>query len=136
MRKAEKQLYSNMFNACRKGHIDYLENNIDRLTLKELQTKDANNNTALYLAVANRHNEMALYLIERGARVDIRCDNGNTVLHKAIMNQDYETVIMLLDKGADYSKLNDLGQNPLFFASKRLLEKLGLGNKATGMVRI
>ena len=41
---------------------------------------------------------------------------------------------ILQEKGANFEMVNDLNQTPLFFGSKRLIEKLGLRNKPVNFV--
>jgi ankyrin repeat protein len=74
-----------MFNACKKNNYDYMEKNKDRLTQRELCTRDNRGSTPLYVAVANKHVDVARYLLDRGVPVNVRNENGNTVLHKAFM---------------------------------------------------
>jgi ankyrin repeat protein len=76
-----------MFNACKKNNYNYIEKNKDRLTMRVLETsRDHKGNTSLYVAVANRHKDTAIYLIDKGVSINSKNENGNTPLHKAFMN--------------------------------------------------
>lgn len=82
-----KMVVENMFQACKKGNVNYIEKNRDRLSPKVLEnSRDPKGNSGLYVAVANRQYDMAEYLIERGVSVNSRNENGNVPLHKAFMN--------------------------------------------------
>ena len=98
----------NMFHACKKGNITYIDKTRDRLTLKILEnSRDEKGNSGLYLAVSTRQKNMIKYLLDRGISVNSRNENGNTPLHKAFMNQDYETIGILMQSGGDNKITND-----------------------------
>ena len=67
---------------------------------------DSFQNSALLMAVDNRHREVAEYLLEHGA--DIQLDNkyGYTPLMQAVMRNDAKMVALLLDKGAKIDQKN------------------------------
>lgn len=79
-------LITNMFKACKKNNINYIEKNRDRINLKVLLTKDEKGNSTLYMATANKHIDCVKYLLDRGFPVNTRNENGNTALHKAFQN--------------------------------------------------
>ena len=86
-----------MFQACKKGNINYIDKNRDRLTLRILEnSRDAKGNSGLYIAVSTRQKDMVEYLLDRGMSVNSRNENGNVPLHKAFMNQDYEIIGILI----------------------------------------
>ena len=144
LKKSLDILTQNVFTACKKNNYQYIEKNRERVGLAVLCAKNNHQNTPIYLAVANKHMDTTRYLLDRGKIIDyhfvgvpinIRNEKGNTVLHKAFMNQDYDMIGYLQSKGADFTIANDLGQTPLYFGSKKLLEKLGIVYKPTNYVR-
>ncbi|XP_072034633.1 uncharacterized protein [Amphiura filiformis] len=69
---------------------------------KYLSDKDNEGNTALHLAVGNRHIDVARALIERGAPVNCKkSTNGFTPLHQAAIIGEEQLAQMLIDKGAE-----------------------------------
>ena len=64
-------------------------------------------NTPLGLAATHGRREIALFLIQQGARVSGSNRDGNTPLHIAAFFCDFEFVQMLLENGADREKEND-----------------------------
>ena len=55
MRKSMNMVVQNMFHACKKGNITYIDKNRDRITLKILEnSRDEKGNSGLYLAVSTR----------------------------------------------------------------------------------
>lgn len=67
---------------------------------------DSFQNSALMMAVDNKHLHVAEYLLQHGA--DIQLDNkyGYTPLMQAVMRNDTKMVSMLLDKGAKIDQKN------------------------------
>jgi len=67
---------------------------------------DSFQNSALMMAVDNQHREVAEYLLQHGA--DIQLDNkyGYTPLMQAVMRNDAKMVNLLLDKGAKIDQKN------------------------------
>ncbi|XP_072034493.1 transient receptor potential cation channel subfamily A member 1-like [Amphiura filiformis] len=67
-----------------------------------LSDRDNEGNTALHLAVGNRHISVARSLIERGAPVNCKkTTNGFTPLHQAAIIGEEPLSQMLIDKGAE-----------------------------------
>jgi ankyrin repeat protein len=122
-------LINNVFNACRKNNFIYIERNKERINVEKLCSRDYNQNTPLYIAVANRHMDTVKYLIERGVPVDLKNEGGNTCMHKAFMNQDYDMIVYLKNYGGSFDSINNFNQTPLFFGSLRLLDKLGISKR-------
>ena len=60
----------------------------------DVNAQDERRNTALYYAARNGSLEFCQYLVDRGARVNERCEHGNTPLHMAFQS-DREAVIVI-----------------------------------------
>ena len=126
--KSLQIILNNVFNACRKNNWLYIERNRERLNVDRLCSKDFKGNSPLYIAVANKHMDTVKYLIERGVPIEQRNEGGNTAMHKAFMNQDLDMIQYLYEVGGSYKTANEFNQTPLYFGSKRVLEKLGVSN--------
>ncbi|MBM3302479.1 MAG: ankyrin repeat domain-containing protein [Deltaproteobacteria bacterium] len=73
----------------------------------------------LQLAVDRGRNEMAKFLIQRGAGVNIRDKFHRTPLMAASGWGDLELVKLLLDRGADPNARDNSGRTPLSIATKQ-----------------
>ncbi|XP_072042762.1 transient receptor potential cation channel subfamily A member 1-like [Amphiura filiformis] len=83
-----------------------------------LSDKDIEGNTALHLAVGNRHVNVAKYLIERGAPINCRkTSNGFTPLHQAVIIGQEPLAQMLIDKGAETEVIDNEQMTPLHRAA-------------------
>ena len=60
--------------------------------------------------------DVAVALIDAGARLDISDIDGNTPLHLAAVNCCYDVCDLLIDRGADLEAPNNKWQTPLAFA--------------------
>ncbi|KAJ1323259.1 serine/threonine-protein phosphatase 6 regulatory ankyrin repeat subunit A [Microdochium nivale] len=70
----------------------------------------------LHLTTGGCHDAMVVWLLECGARVDIRDNEGCTPLHNAVQSERISTVRILLDAGADLFALDYKGQSGLDMA--------------------
>eukprot|EP00879_Flechtneria_rotunda_P005063 GHRR01005340.1.p1 GENE.GHRR01005340.1~~GHRR01005340.1.p1 ORF type:complete len:228 (+),score=102.66 GHRR01005340.1:210-893(+) len=75
--------------------------------------QDESGRTALHMACANGHGEIAKLLLEANASPDIKNAEGNTPMHWACLNGHTEVVQALLDKGATAAVLNNAGRTPV-----------------------
>jgi ankyrin repeat protein len=71
---------------------------------------------ALLAACRARQTAIAAYLLDAGARIDVRGNQGMTALHEAVWRCDRATVQLLLDRGAPLEIENDHGGTVLDFA--------------------
>lgn len=67
----------------------------------------------LHVAVRNGNLDIAQFLIEQGAAVDVRGKNDYTPLHNAAWNGNMDMVKLLLNAGADITARNYRGDTPL-----------------------
>lgn len=100
--------------------------------INELGSRKFGYGSALHVAVREGHERVALFLIDKGADVNVRDSNEFTPLHNAAWNGNLEMIEMLLDAGADLSASNYAGDTALSLAQKNdrieiyqfLIEKL------------
>ena len=69
------------------------------------------------MAVLAGQDEVAEYLVDRGADVDVRDDHGVTLLHHAIHNDDLHAARMVLAHGGDPDVRGPRHATPLMFAA-------------------
>jgi hypothetical protein len=104
-----------LITAAAEGNLDAVKQHI--AVGSDLNQKDPNPNgakaTALGIAAALGHTEIAIALIEGGANVDQRDKDESTPLHSAAFLCYPEIVQALLDKGADKNARNNSGSTAL-----------------------
>lgn len=78
----------------------------------DLDAKDVNNKTSLYIALENNNYNIFTYLVENNANLNItNTDDEITILHYVVVKNNFVLVKYLLNKGADpniKSKRNSL----------------------------
>jgi ankyrin repeat protein len=74
--------------------------------------------TLLHDAVRHNHSDVATYLLDKNANVDVKADSGMTALHFAAQNGNIAIVTLLLDNGADINAVDTNGWTPLDRAIK------------------
>lgn len=104
-----------------------LDNNIEEVK-KALSNCDVDEQeettgfTALHYCAQNKYLDIAKFLIDNGAAVDIKDNYGNTPLFKAVFFSEGKTemIKLLLDAGANPNEKNDSDVSP-----KELAENIG-----------
>lgn len=93
-----------------------------------LNKKNDAGQTLLHQAIANNQTEVAKYLVDKGADLNLPDTKGNTPLHIATQNNQTEVIKYLVDKGARLNLQNNEGKIPLDMADQKnnpnLKEKL------------
>jgi ankyrin repeat protein len=85
-----------------------------------LNSPDQNQKTPLHLALESGHADIAKYLIEQGADINLKDKDKAAPLHNAAYLGNLEIVDILLKKGAvSLNEGNFRGQTPLHFACER-----------------
>ena len=83
----------------------------------DINGRNKNGDTALYLALKKDRSEIFDLLLEKGADVNIRVNKNFTVLHLAAATDDFPSIKKLVDRGADVNAVNDSeGDIPLISA--------------------
>jgi hypothetical protein len=104
-----------LIEAATEGDLDAVKQHIAAGT--DLNQKDPNpagaKATALGIAAALGHTEVAIALIEGGANVDQRDKDGSSPLHSAAFLCYPKIVQALLDKGANKNARNNSGSTAL-----------------------
>ncbi|MDH4272687.1 MAG: ankyrin repeat domain-containing protein, partial [Candidatus Aminicenantes bacterium] len=85
-----------------------------------LNSTDQNEKTPLHLALESGHADIARYLIEQSADINLKDKDKASPLHNAAYLGNLEIVDLLLKKGAaSLNEGNFRGQTPLHFACER-----------------
>jgi ankyrin repeat protein len=85
-----------------------------------LNSPDQNQKTPLHLALESGHIDMARYLIEQGADINLKDKDKATPLYNAAYLGNLEILDLLLKKGASsINEGNFRGQTPLHFACEK-----------------
>uniref|UniRef100_A0A8C0GYY9 Uncharacterized protein n=1 Tax=Chelonoidis abingdonii TaxID=106734 RepID=A0A8C0GYY9_CHEAB len=119
-----------IFDAAAKGDLSDLaevlkENNINAV--------NASNETLLHIAAANGRVAIIEYLINKGAKLDVKDKKGRTPMHRAAEKGRDDAVKVLLQAGAYIYSLDKEAKTPLHLAAqnhhthilKRILKKNG-----------
>ena len=115
---------STIWDAAREGNLTALEfhlsDDLDVNTRLDLKEDPAFGGSALHIAIMEFANEAVLYLIERGANVNLPAanDQKGTPLHWAVKAANDDGVRMLLDAGADRMLPDANGKLPLDILEK------------------
>lgn len=89
----------NIFEAVKAGNLETIKALVDK-NQNLLQTKDEVGNTPLHLAIENKKNDIAIFLINKGSDVNSISNTGETPLHIAAKWRANEIVTLLISKGS------------------------------------
>jgi ankyrin repeat protein len=109
--------YTEVVQAATEGNIPVVRAALDRDPglLKRPEWKRA---TLLHNAVGHDEEEMAAFLIERGARVNAKTSDGLTPLHMAAQNGNIPIITLLLNHRARINPVDGKGWTPVDRAVK------------------
>ncbi|HIN76088.1 MAG TPA: hypothetical protein EYM96_07865 [Rhodospirillales bacterium] len=114
--KVLAKLLAYILNPINDEDIELVEQWID-----SLEDLNAVNNMLgdipLHYAARKGQKEVTELLINKGADVNLQCENGYTALSKASNAVDKDTVALLINKGADPNIYDNLGWGPLHSAA-------------------
>jgi ankyrin repeat protein len=83
-----------------------------------VKVKEWENQTLLHVAVGQNHQDVATYVLDRGADVNAVTTDGLTALHMAAQNGNIAIVTLLLERGAKIDAVDSKGWSPLDRAVK------------------
>jgi ankyrin repeat protein len=101
------------------GNIEAAKLLLDRGAAIDRRANTKFRNTPLQVSLLTRQDEMAAFLVSRGADVRVEQAEGFTALHEAAQNGSEKTVKLLLDAGADPNVRSTDGRTPLGIARKK-----------------
>jgi len=103
---------------ARDGNKELVINLIEK-DRKIIDSADNAGYTPLHWALIRQNWEVAEFLIDKGANLNIQGTDGGTPLHCAANHEDIEIIELLLQKGALKDVKNLWGNTPLCLASQR-----------------
>src|SRR5687767_10179860 len=104
-----------IFDVCRKGDLKQLKR-LYETDNSVIQAEDFKGFTPLIIAVYNNNIDVADFLLEKGARVDVQDGSGNTALMGVSFRGYEELAAKLIEAGADVNQRNSNGATALTFA--------------------
>ena len=111
--EANKYGMTPLFWAAQQGNLDLAKLLVDKGA--DINVLSPIFGTALHRAVFMGHDQIAEYLLDKGAQTTAQNSTG-TVLHTAAIRGNLEAAKLLIDKGADVNTVNQNGEIPLFYA--------------------
>ncbi len=84
----------------------------------DIEAKDDNNASLLYIAVRSNSEKCAYFLINKGANIKAETKDGDTVLHAAAYNGNFEIVKRAIIAGIPVDKLGAGKKTPLYRAAQ------------------
>lgn len=129
--QAPKSPASKLIAAAKKGKLDAVKKQLKKGIKVDATTDEVDAYTALGWAAYYGHTDVAAYLIENGASIDVQNHSGYTPLMAAAQTGHNKLVRFLLEKGANPNIATKNGDTALIYASmfgnaetvKALLEK-------------
>src|SRR3990167_7161700 len=106
-----------LFRAARTGNSAGVEAAI--AAGADINAVDADNNTALMIALARSYADIARLLLDRGSDVFHKNKCGETVLNRAASSGFIDIVQFILDRGANVNQATCFGYTPLMGAVVR-----------------
>lgn len=82
----------------------------------EMNSKDDFGYSLLHITIADKKNQLAKYLIDKGIDVNIQDKNGKTALHYVAEYNQIELAEHIIKKGGDLSISDEYGNQPLWTA--------------------
>jgi len=90
-------------NAAKQGKFDLLKHLVEEHRVTDLNAQyedsDDDKNTLLHYACKRKDKRMITYLLDKGARADIKNRRENTAFHVACEKKDLDCVKLLVEKG-------------------------------------
>ena len=104
-----------LFKCAVEGDLEGLKKIIE-VEKFDIDETDDDGWTALHHSCWNGKNQVVLYLLETGAKIDAKKNYGQTPLHLASYKGHEETVKLLLERGANIDAKDMHGKTPLHLA--------------------
>ncbi len=124
--------YETLIQACKDGELAKVTQAVTDGA--DLNKKNPDNQTPLYIAVANKHKPIVEYLLSKGANISEKNgEYGSSALHKACASGALDIAKVLVNAGADVNLKSDEGYTPLSNAvsnNKQITVKYLISNGA------
>lgn len=103
-----------VFSYAREGKLARLIEALDYV--EDINEKNIKGHSLLMLSAFGGHQDLARYLISKGADVNYRDNSGTSILMGVSFRGDVDLFKMLVNAGADIDAQNVLGQTALDYA--------------------
>uniref|UniRef100_A0A452HI83 Uncharacterized protein n=1 Tax=Gopherus agassizii TaxID=38772 RepID=A0A452HI83_9SAUR len=104
-----------IFDAAAKGDLSDLAKILKKNNINAVNASDK---TLLHIAAANGHVAIIEYLINKGAKLDVKDKKGRTPMHRAAEKGQDDAVKVLLQAGAYIYSLDKEAKTPLHLAAQ------------------
>uniref|UniRef100_A0A8C4YT27 Uncharacterized protein n=1 Tax=Gopherus evgoodei TaxID=1825980 RepID=A0A8C4YT27_9SAUR len=104
-----------IFDAAAKGDLSDLAKVLKKNNINAVNASDK---TLLHIAAANGHVAIIEYLINKGAKLDVKDKKGRTPMHRAAEKGQDDAVKVLLQAGAYIYSLDKEAKTPLHLAAQ------------------
>jgi ankyrin repeat protein len=118
-----------IFEALRKGDIQTVKALVEK-SPGILDSRDGDGNTPLHYAAMNGNAEFIIYLLDKGAKLELQNAQVKTPLQVAAMNNRSEAVAALIKRGAALEAKDDYSRTALILCARER------GEAATGRILI
>jgi ankyrin repeat protein len=108
--KIEVDAPDNLLKTIEKGNLGKVKQLIENGA--DLQVKNEDKQTALYIAAKNNQFAILKYLIEQGANIQAKEKDNWSILHRAVESNHLSMVRYLIEKGADIFAKNNEKETP------------------------
>jgi ankyrin len=109
--------YTPFFAAVSAGDLAEVKRDVEA-TPALVKATEWDNATPLHDAVGQNHQEVAAYLLDKGAPINAVTKDGLTALHMAAQNGNIPIIELLIKKGAALNVVDAKGWTPLDRATK------------------
>jgi ankyrin repeat protein len=103
--------YTPLFAAATGGDLATVREAVDK-DRSLLRATEWDNATLLHDAVGQNHQDLATYLLDKGANVNAATKDGITALHMAAQNGNLDIMKLLLERGAKIDVVDSKGWTP------------------------
>jgi ankyrin repeat protein len=109
--------YTPLFAAAAGGDLATVRAAVDK-DPSLVEATEWEKQTLLHVAVGQNHQDVATYLLDKGADVNAVTTDGLTALHMAAQNGNIAIITLLLERGAKIDVVDSKGWTPLDRAVK------------------
>ncbi|KAM3141572.1 hypothetical protein pb186bvf_006177 [Paramecium bursaria] len=110
--KIKQSKSKKVFQAVHQNSVSIIQQSGFNFLPEDYNTKDDQQNTALYYSAKNNNYELCQYLLKNGANPNIKCSEGQTPTHLAYATGNYQLMQLFIENGADLNVQDDLGMVP------------------------
>ena len=96
-----EELRRDLREASYKGNLEEVRKIVSNFMVDINSVTGQDGTSALHLAACNGHNDVVIYLLDRGANLEAQTNGGSTALWLAVFFRHKVLVQLLLERGAN-----------------------------------